>query len=222
MATGRLITFEGGEGGGKSTQVRRLADRLTAMGVPVLVLREPGGTPLGEALRNLLKHDPAGHGMAPETELLLMNASRSELVRRVIRPALAAGATVLCDRFLDSTRAYQGHGRGLPSDTIESVLDLAVGPTRPDLTFWLRVPRDVSRSRIATRTGERPQPDRFESEQDAFFARVDAGFAALADAEPDRWRLVDATQPPEAVGEAVWRAVTDRFPGLVPGPRPTS
>lgn len=219
MPAGRFISFEGGEGAGKSTQVRLLADRLAALDLPVLVLREPGGTPLGEALRNLVKHDPAGHGMAPETELLLMSASRSELVRKVIRPAIASGTIVVCDRFLDSTRAYQGYGRGLPMDAVELVLRLAVGPTLPDLTVWLRVPHDIARARVDARSGTTAQPDRFESEQDGFFTRVDAGFEALARAEPDRWRVIHASGSPDAVADDVWKVVTDRLPGLVPDSR---
>jgi dTMP kinase len=218
MAGGRFITFEGGEGCGKSTQVRLLCDRLRAAGHTVSVLREPGGTPLGEALRQILKHDPVGRGMAPETELLLMNASRAELVRQVIRPALEAGTMVVCDRFHDSTRAYQGHGRGLAPEAVEAVVGLAVDGTRPDLTFWLRLPREVARRRIASRMAESAEPDRFEAEKEAFFTRVDAGYRTLADAEPGRWVVVDADRPTEAVAKDIWDAVTSRFPGLASTP----
>src|SRR5438034_11091937 len=138
------ITFEGTEGGGKSTQIQILAQRLRAPGRPVRVLREPGGTPIGEEIRHTLKHSEANHAMTSETELLLMNASRAQLVREVIRPALAAGEIVLCDRFHDSTTAYQGYGRRLDLPSVRSVIDIAIGNTRPDLTLLLKVPVCVS------------------------------------------------------------------------------
>ena len=131
--SGLLITFEGTEGGGKSTQVQLLAERLRAAGRVVRVLREPGGTPIGEEVRHTLKHSDANHAMTPEAELLLMNASRAQLVREVIRPALAAGEIVLCDRFYDSTTAYQGFGRQLDLARVKSIIDFAVGDTRPQL-----------------------------------------------------------------------------------------
>lgn len=218
IARGRLITFEGGEGCGKSTQVRLLAERLQAVGRTVRLLREPGGTPLGEKLRHLLKHDPDGLGMAPETELLLMNASRAELVRRVIQPALAAGEVILCDRFFDSTTAYQGHGRGLPLAQVEAIIRLAVGASRPDLTLWLRVPPEVGRARARARAGQDPLPDRFEAEQDAFFARVEAGYSAVATAEPARFVAIDAQAPVDEVANRVWQAICQRLPDLAVAP----
>lgn len=220
MARGRLITFEGGEGCGKSTQVRRLAERLQALGRTVRCLREPGGTPLGEKLRHLLKHDPDGAGMAAETELLLMNASRAELVRQVLRPALAAGEIILCDRFFDSTTAYQGHGRGLPADDVQALIRLAVGETRPDLTLWLQVPPEVGRARARARAGLDPLPDRFEAEQEAFFSRVDAGYATLAAAEPKRWVTIDAQAAVEQVATQVWQVIVGRLPELAGSPSP--
>jgi dTMP kinase len=212
MARGRLITFEGGEAGGKSTQIRRLSDRLRAAGFTVRELREPGGTPLGEKIRHLLKHDPDGRGMAAETELLLMNASRAELVRQTIRPALAAGEMVLCDRFYDSTTAYQAGGRGLAAAAVRSVIDFAVGETRPDLTLWLRVPRAVALQRLAGRNALTPSPDdRFEAEQEAFFERVEAAYATLAAAEPQRVRPIEADGDPATVAERVWHEVSARL-----------
>jgi len=200
MARGRFITFEGGEACGKSTQVRLLAEALRAGGHVVRELREPGGTPLGEKLRHLLKHDPDGHGMAPETELLLMNASRAELVRRVVRPALADGEIVLCDRFHDSTTAYQAGGRGLDADAVRAVIELAVDGTRPDLTLLIRVPRPEALRRLAARNlATAPLPDRFEAEQDAFFRRVDAAYEKLAEAWPGRVRVVDGTGSPDEI-----------------------
>ncbi|HTH45953.1 MAG TPA: dTMP kinase [Candidatus Limnocylindria bacterium] len=208
MGQGRLITFEGGEAGGKSTQIRRLAGRLRAAGHVVRELREPGGTPLGEKIRHLLKHDPDGQGMAAETELLLMNGSRAELVRQVIRPALAAGEVVLCDRFYDSTTAYQAGGRGLDAMAVRSVIDFAVGSTRPDLTLWLRVPRATALQRLAQRNAAAPpQEDRFEREQEAFFERVDSAYAALAAAEPRRVRIIRAEGDEASVAAEIWDEV---------------
>jgi dTMP kinase len=153
---GLLITFEGSEGCGKSTQVARLAARLRGLGFGVRELREPGGTALGEEIRHTLKHSPAGSGMTPEAELLLFNAARAQLVREVIRPALAAGEILLCDRFLDSTLAYQGWGRGLDRKLVETVLDITVGPTLPDLTLLLRVaPADAPPGKGRGGTGGR-------------------------------------------------------------------
>src|ERR1700744_4662270 len=140
MSKGFFITFEGTEGCGKSTQIAALAERIHALGHRVRLLREPGGTPIGEEIRHTLKHSNANHAMTAETELLLMNASRAQLVREIIRPALADGMIVLCDRFYDSTIAYQGHGRGLDLPTVQQIVDCAVGETRPDLTLFLIVP----------------------------------------------------------------------------------
>lgn len=199
---GLFITFEGTEGGGKSTQIVRLTERLGASGLQVRRLREPGGTPLSEEIRHILKHSPAGHGMAPEAELLLMNASRAQLVREIIRPALKAGEIVLCDRYYDSTVAYQGHGRGLDLALVDRAIEIAVGSTKPDLTFLLHVPVEVSESRRLARGAE--LPDRFEAADQAFFLRVERGFGLIAAAEPDRVKVVDATQSIEAVAEVLW------------------
>ena len=147
MKKSPFITFEGTEGSGKSTQISLLAERLRALGRNVLTLREPGGTPIGEEIRHTLKHSPANHAMTAEAELLLMNASRAQLVREVIRPALAAGEIVLCDRFYDSTTAYQGHGRQLDLQMVEQIIDVAVGDTRPDLTLLFIVPHEISEAR---------------------------------------------------------------------------
>src|ERR1051325_11626639 len=149
--SGLFITFEGTEGSGKSTQIAVLAERLRAMHYTVRVLREPGGTPIGEEIRHTLKHSEVNCAMTAEAELLLMNASRAQLVREVIRPALAAGEVVLCDRFYDSTTAYQGYGRGLDLKMVEAIISFAVGETRPDLTLLLHVPIDVSESRRQAR-----------------------------------------------------------------------
>ena len=202
---GLFITFEGTEGGGKSTQITILADRFRQLGRAVRLLREPGGTPIGEEIRHTLKHSPANHAMTPETELLLMNASRAQLVREVIRPALAAGEVVLCDRFFDSTLAYQGHGRGLDQDQVTRVIDFAVGDTRPHLTLLLRVPVAVSEARRAARGAA--QRDRFEEADRAFFERVEWGYDAIAAAEPTRIKKIDATQSIAAVAGDIWKQV---------------
>ena len=203
--SGLFITFEGTEGGGKSTQITRLADRITALGVKVQQLREPGGTPIGEEIRHTLKHSAANDAMTSETELLLMNASRAQLVREVIRPALAANEVVLCDRFYDSTMAYQGYGRGLDLSSVRSVINFAVSDTRPNLTLLLRVPVEVSEIRRTLRGIA--YRDRFEMADREFFRRVEAGYDAIAKEEPQRVKVIDATRSIEEVAEEVWRHV---------------
>jgi dTMP kinase len=141
---GLFITFEGTEGSGKSTQIPILGDRLRSMGHRVQTLREPGGTPIGEEIRHTLKHSKANEAMTPEAELLLMNASRAQLVREIIRPALARGEIVLSDRFYDSTTAYQGYGRELDLTMVKSIVDAAVGDTRPDITLLFLLPYEVA------------------------------------------------------------------------------
>ncbi|MBI3875497.1 MAG: dTMP kinase [Verrucomicrobia bacterium] len=205
---GLFITFEGTEGGGKSTQTARLAERLRALGRTVRVLREPGGTPIGEEIRHTLKHSEANRAMTPEAELLLMNASRAQLVREVIRPALAAGEIIVCDRFYDSTTAYQGYGRQLDLARVKAVIDFAVGDTRPNLTLWLRAPLAVSESRRTARANTQPAlRDRFEEADRNFFERVERGYEAIAATEPQRVQVIDATQGIDAVADAVWQHV---------------
>jgi dTMP kinase len=205
---GRFITFEGTEGCGKSTQISRLAERLRALGYSVRALREPGGTPIGEEIRHTLKHSQDNAAMTPEAELLLMNASRAQLVREVIRPALAAGEIVLCDRFYDSTTAYQGHGRQLDLAMVKAIVDIAVGPTRPDLTLLLQVTGKVSAERVRSRQSTAaPLRDRIEEADQSFFERVAEGYRAIAAAEPERVRIVDASGPVETVSATVWKLV---------------
>lgn len=215
--TGIFITFEGTEGGGKSTQIKLLAERLKKMNLAVRVLREPGGTPIGEEIRHTLQHSDANHAMTGEAELLLMNASRAQLVREVIRPALAAGEIVLCDRFYDSTTAYQGHGRQLDLKKVSAVIDFAVEGTRPDLTLLLDVPIAISEARRQSRQGGKPgsapQRDRMEEADRAFFERVQRGFHAVAASEPKRVQLVDATQNVEAVSAKIWEMVAPLVTG---------
>src|SRR5579859_6100851 len=169
MKKGLFITFEGTEGCGKSTQVSLLTERLRALGHRVQTLREPGGTPIGEEIRHTLKHSTQNAAMTAEAELLLMNASRAQLVRELIRPALAAGEIVLCDRFYDSTIAYQGYGRQLDLNQVKAIVDFAVGDTRPDLTFLLLVPHALSEQRRLSRQSNLPtMRDRIEEAGDAF------------------------------------------------------
>ena len=206
---GLFITFEGTEGSGKSTQIALLSQRLACMGHTVRVLREPGGTPIGEEIRHTLKHSDVNHGMTPETELLLMNASRAQLVREVIRPALNSGVIVLSDRFYDSTTAYQGYGRGLDLELVRQTIACAVGETRPDLTLLLTVPVEVSEARRQGRLlpGLENVRDRMEEADRGFFERVEEGYRKLAATEPDRVRTIDATLPVDRVSQAVWMAV---------------
>jgi len=205
---GLFITFEGTEGSGKSTHIQLLADRLRATERTVRVLREPGGTPIGEEIRHTLKHSQQNHAMTPEAELLLMNASRAQLVREVIRPALAADEIVLCDRFYDSTVVYQGHGRQLDLNMVRAVVDFAVGETRPHLTFLLTVPLAVSEARRRTRQSTvAPQRDRFEEENRGFFERVEKGYETIAAAEPGRVCVIDSTQDANAVKTVIWERV---------------
>lgn len=221
---GLFITFEGTEGSGKSTQIITLFNRLRALGHSVRVLREPGGTPIGEEIRHTLKHSEANYAMTSEAELLLMNASRAQIVREVIRPALQNGEIILCDRFYDSTTAYQGYGRQLDLQKVSEIINFAVGETRPDLTLFLHVPIEVSEARRKSRqatlievpqkkTGPAPLPfdeklrDRMEEADRSFFERVEKGYEAVLAAEPQRVKKIDATQTKEIVAEAVWKHI---------------
>ena len=200
-----FVTLEGGEGAGKSTQLRALADRLSAAGRRVTVTREPGGTPFGQVARSILLHRTATEGGEPfrldETaELLLFAADRAQHIDELIRPALERGDTVLCDRFTDSTIAYQGYGRGVPLDRIRQSITLATRGLTPDLTLLLDLPVQIG---LARRLGERP-PDQFEREAHDFHSRVRDGFLTLAAAEPSRFLVVDATLSPEAITDLIW------------------
>jgi dTMP kinase len=205
---GLFITFEGNEGSGKSTQIGLLAARLEQLGHRVRAVREPGGTPVGEEIRHTLKHSPNNQEMTPEAELLLMIASRAQLVREVIRPALERGESVLCDRFYDSTVAYQGYGRQLDLSFIETLTHFAVGHTRPDLTLLLLVPEPMSQQRRAARHAAQPVVrDRMEEADHEFFARVAHGYETILRAEPNRVRRVDATRTARQVETEIWKAV---------------
>jgi dTMP kinase len=211
----RFITFEGGEGCGKTTQLRRLSARLETLGQSVFTLREPGGTPLGEVIRDLLKHHPAGLGMSAEAELLLFAASRAELVRKTIQPALAEGRWVVCDRFLDSTTVYQGRARKLPPETVEAVNRLAVASTLPGLTLVLDLAPERALARAHARVASSAMPDRMESEPALFYHEVREGFRALADRHPGRIKLIPADGSEDAIAEAIWKETTDAFPDLL-------
>lgn len=208
MTKGLFITFEGNEGAGKSTQLPLLVERLKDWGHTVKVFREPGGTPIGEEIRHTLKHSHANAAMTAEAELLLMNASRAQLVREVIRPALTRGEIIVCDRFYDSTTAYQGYGRQLDLPTVKNIIDLAIGGTRPDLTLFLKVPQNISEERLRSRQSTMPFiRDRMEEADRAFFERVAKGYDEIAAAHPDRIKVINATGTMEEVQAAIWRIV---------------
>ena len=207
---GFFITFEGTEGSGKSTQIPLLAERLKSHGHQVRILREPGGTPIGEEIRHTLKHSKANEAMTPEAELLLMNASRAQLVREVIRPALAAGEIVLSDRFYDSTTAYQGYGRQLDLAMVRNIVDAAVGDTRPNLTLLFVLPYDVAEERRLVRQPTLPmsiQRDRIEEAGRSFFERAAQGYQAIAAAEPQRVRTIDASGSVKEISARIWRLI---------------
>ena len=207
MAAGRFITFEGGEGCGKSTQIRILAERLRAAGKDVLLTREPGGTELAEKIRALVREESADPPNI-RAETLLFLASRAQVVENVIRPALAAGTWVLCDRFADSTFAYQGYGRGLDLDEIKRINFFATGGLVPDRTVLLDVSPEVSAKRMRAReVATNTDADRMEKAGDDFHARLKKGFLELAAAEPERFAVISADGSVEEVGEAVWNSL---------------
>jgi dTMP kinase len=202
----RFIVFEGGDASGKSTQSARLARRLGAVHT-----REPGGTAIGAALRSLLL-DARTTGLDARAEALLMAADRAQHVAEVVRPALAAGRHVVCDRYIGSTLAYQGHGRGLPVVDLRRISAWAAADLWPDLIVLLDVPREVSVRRAAA------APDRLEAAGEQFHDRVARGYRALASADASRWVTIDGSAPPDEVEAAVWTAVTTRLPDLVEAP----
>lgn len=196
---GRFITFEGGEGCGKSTQVKRLAEHLASKGIEVVLTREPGGTRLAELIRGLLK-DEREDPPCDRSELLLFLAARAQLVRNVIGPALASGKWVLSDRFSDSTFAYQGYGRGLPLDVLRLANDFACDGLKPDLTLLLDVRPEVAAARMRRReAATNTSADRIEQAGDGFHSRLRAGFLEMAKAEPERIKVIDANGSPDDV-----------------------
>ena len=203
----RLIAFEGGEGCGKSTQARLLAERLRALGRTVILTREPGGTPAAESIRTLMLHGGPEEGWTAVTEALLMNAARADHVERLIRPALQRGNWVVTDRFVDSTLAYQGAGRGLPSDKLRTLHDIATGGLWPDLVLLL----DLPAAEGLARARHRGDLNRFEAEDAAFHERVRQGFWALAENAPGRYRLVESAGSVEETAARVWAVTTAHF-----------
>lgn len=211
---GIFISFEGTEGCGKSTQIHRLALRLQKLGREVVQLREPGGTPIGEMIRHLLKHDERASAMTPEAELLLFAASRAQLVREVIRPGLERGAVVLCDRFHDSTTVYQGVARRLDADQVAAINRFAIGGTLPDLTLLLDLDAVEGRSRAASRGDA---ADRMEQEDAEFYEAVRQGYLRLASTHSERVVIIDATGSVEAVEAQIVEILKSRLEGRADG-----
>ncbi|MBT9161882.1 MAG: Thymidylate kinase [Dehalococcoidia bacterium] len=203
---GLFILFEGVEGSGKSTQARALRRRLSASGVPVLLVKEPGSTVIGDKIGRLLKHRETE--IHPLTELLLFAVCRAQLVAEVIRPALDQNYIVISDRYTASTRAYQGYGRGLELQTIETINEIATGGLHPDLIVLL----DLEAEEGLRRKGRASTSDRFEREEITFHRRVRQGYLEMANADPEHWLLIDAAQPRKKIGELVWKRVQQSLP----------
>lgn len=210
---GRFITFEGGEGTGKSTQIKKLADRLNAARLRTLVTREPGGSPGAEIMRHLVLSG-MGKLLGPEAETLLFAAARDDHVRTVIEPALTQGTWVLCDRFADSTRAYQGSLGSVSAGLINAMQRVTIGDLKPDLTIILDLPVEIGLQRAAARRGS-GTPDRFESEKLSFHQGLREAYRKIAAEDPARCVLIDANSDPDTVAGRVWTALRDR---LLPTP----
>jgi len=206
-----FITFEGSEGCGKSTQVQRLTARLERCGIPYLVTREPGGTPIGETIRELLQFAPHNSAMTAETELLLFEASRSQLVREIITPALKRGLCVIADRFLDSTTVYQGAARKLDHEIVECLNAFVVNDCVPDITFVL----DVDAATAALRMQKPRKADRMEQQPAEFYERVREAYRELAAREVKRIVLIDGSHGADQIENEIWNIVASRFPNLV-------
>jgi dTMP kinase len=206
---GRFITFEGGEGSGKSTQIQALADRLNAAKLRTIVTREPGGSPGAEIIRHVVLSG-MGKLLGPEAETLLFAAARDDHVRTVIRPALNQGIWVLCDRFSDSTRAYQGSLGKVAPAVLNAMERVTIGDLKPDLTFILDVPVEIGMQRAAARRGS-GVPDRFEAEDVKFHQELRDAYRQIAAGEPQRCVLIDATADPSAVADSIWTILSERF-----------
>ncbi|MFM7375048.1 MAG: dTMP kinase [Chthoniobacterales bacterium] len=211
MKRGLFVTFEGSEGCGKSTQIRHLAAWLQGQGKECVTTREPGGTPAGDEIRHLLQHAPQGHGLVPEAELLLFAASRAQLVRELIVPALEAGKVVVSDRFHDSTTVYQGVARKLAAPSVASINNFAIDACLPDVTFLLDMDAREAHGRLQRR--ERPA-DRMESEPLSFYEAVRDGYLRLAAAEPARFVILDATRPEKDLAGQISKTLEEKFHGF--------
>ncbi len=196
-----FITFEGGEGSGKTVQARALYRRLSQLAIPVLLTHEPGGTSLGKRLRHLLKRAQSTD-ISPLSELLMFNASRAQLVDEVIQPHLRSGKVIICDRYVDSTTAYQSYGRGLGLEIVKAINDAATRGLQPNLVVLLDIPVEKGLARKGTGGS-----DRFEQEDIAFHERVREGYLKLAAGEPERWLVIDASQSKEEITEIIWQRV---------------
>lgn len=205
---GWLITFEGSEGSGKTTQIGRIATRFEDLGFKVVLAREPGGTEIGEEIRHLLKFAQPGHEIYPETELLLFAASRAQLVREVFFPSLKRGDIVLCDRFLDSTTVYQGVGRQIAADSVHMINNFAAGNIIPDVTVVIDLAAEIGFERIKHRATS--TPDRLEQETIGFYRKVREGYLMLAKATPERFIVVDGTTSREKIEERIWDELSQR------------
>jgi dTMP kinase len=211
MRRGLFVTFEGSEGCGKSTQIRHLAVWLTSVDKQCVTTREPGGTPAGDEIRHLLQHAPQGHGLVSEAELLLFAASRAQLVRELVLPALADGKVVVSDRFHDSTTVYQGVARRLEAPVVASINNFAIDGCCPDITFLLDMDAGEAHARLQKR--ERPA-DRMEREPLAFYQAVRDGYLKLAASEPARFAVLDATLPEEELAECIRTILQEKFHGF--------
>ncbi len=214
MQRGIFITFEGSEGCGKSTQIQRLAARLRELQLPIALTREPGGTPIGEEIRHLLQFSTVNAAMTPETELLLFTASRAQLVREFIEPALAAGTSVIADRFFDSTTVYQGVARKIDPAAVRFINTFAIGTCRPDMTFVLDLDPAHARERLKLRAAPAHGVDRMEQEPLEFYEQVRAGYLRLAAEEPERIFVIDASESVEKIETTIHRLLQEKFHGL--------
>ena len=205
---GFLISFEGSEGSGKSTQISRIANRFEDAGYEVIVTREPGGTAIGEEIRHILMHADEADNMMPETELLLFAASRAQLVREVILPAVAAGKIVLCDRFMDSTTVYQGVARNIQSEPVHLINTFAVGDMVPDVTVVIDIDAEVGLARVRRRAND--MPNRMEEENIEFYQKVRNGYLMLAKAMPERFIVVDGETERTELEETIWKELRQR------------
>lgn len=211
MQRGLFITFEGSEGCGKSTQIQRLSAKLESQNIPFIFTREPGGTPIGEKIRHLVQFSKAAEAMTPEAELLLFTASRAQLVREVIEPALASGKTVVADRFLDSTTVYQGVARQIDAATVKTINDFAVGGFMPDVTFVLDLDSEKARQRVLARPQPEGAVDRMEQQPPEFYEAVRAGYLKLAAAEPGRVRLIDSSRAISEIADEIWAQISEKL-----------